>query len=329
MSVAKRHHTVPQFYLRGFADGERISTVRLPGTARFTQSVRKAASETNFYSIPEHKDEPDIFEKMFAKLEGEAASIFTKIQTGTWPLEAGDRWELAQFLVLQAARGPEQRRNLQHLAAQTVRLEIGFGGKEGVKAWAQRRRGLSVSDEEAEQIWKMATQPDGPPVVIRPIAHIKQIGKLTRSLLPYVAGRPWTLLRFERRRLITCDSPISLVPHADGELWEGVGFMTAWGIAYPLTRRIGLLLGDPMVFADSLPVEVVQSGELDRCEAGTTLYERFFNRVTVQSASEWLYHHPDDEEFVPDDLPDPEPLSMRMQGAPVAFSGEPLYRGKA
>ncbi|HEY5181304.1 MAG TPA: DUF4238 domain-containing protein, partial [Dermatophilaceae bacterium] len=73
MSVAKRHHTVPQFYLRGFADGERIATVRLPGDQPFVQSVRKAASEMNFYSIAGHEDGPDVFEKLLSSIEGEAS----------------------------------------------------------------------------------------------------------------------------------------------------------------------------------------------------------------------------------------------------------------
>lgn len=30
--IAKRHHTVPQFYLRGFARANKIGTVRYPGT---------------------------------------------------------------------------------------------------------------------------------------------------------------------------------------------------------------------------------------------------------------------------------------------------------
>lgn len=40
--VAKLHHTVPQFYLRGFADAsERITIVKLPGDKRYTQVVKK------------------------------------------------------------------------------------------------------------------------------------------------------------------------------------------------------------------------------------------------------------------------------------------------
>ena len=67
---AKRHHHVPQFYLRGFADGEQITTVRLPGDKRYAQSVRKAAAENGFYSVPGHEDGADVFEKMLSSANG-------------------------------------------------------------------------------------------------------------------------------------------------------------------------------------------------------------------------------------------------------------------
>lgn len=135
MSVAKRHHTVPQFYLRGFAVDERIATARLPGDQRFVQSVRKAASETNFYAVAGHENGPDVVEKPLFSIEGEASRVFSLIANGTWPLDQGDRWTLALFIALQAVRGPEQRRNMEHLAAQVARLEIGFVTGPSV-AWA-------------------------------------------------------------------------------------------------------------------------------------------------------------------------------------------------
>ena len=115
MSTAKRHHTVPQFYLRGFADDQRIATVRLPGNDRFVQSVRKAASETNFYSVDGHPDGPDVFEKLLSDLEGGASSVFEIIQDGKWPLEAEERTTLAHFIALQAVRGPDHRHNMERV----------------------------------------------------------------------------------------------------------------------------------------------------------------------------------------------------------------------
>lgn len=325
VTVAKRHHTVPQFYLRGFADGDRIATVRLPGEARFVQSVRRAASETNFYSVHGHEDGPDVFEKLLATLEGEAAHVFELIRGGTWPLDTESRTTLAHFVALQAVRGPEQRRNMEHVAAQLTRLEIGYGGRDSVQDWMLRNRGVSITEEQAQVVWEQATRPNGPPIHFAPIAHIRQMAELVDKLLPYLVGRPWTLVRFDRRSLITSDSPVGLVPHPDDETWLGAGFMTAWGVTYPLTRKLGLLMSDPMVFAEVVPVERVWAGELDHAEPGTTKMERFFNGFTVNSASEWLFHHPDDGRFVPNPLPEPSPVTMRMSGGADEFTGRPLF----
>jgi len=161
-----------------------------------------------------------------------------------------------------------------------------------------------------------------------PIAHIQQMAELSEALIPYLAGRPWTLVRFDKRSLITCDTPVGLVPHPDDEPWAGVGFMTAWGVTYPLTRKLGLLLSDPLVIADAIPVEDVRAGKLDYAQAGTTALGKFFNGNTVASASEWLYHHPEDERFVPNDLPEPNLVTLRMSGGPHEFSGEPAFKRK-
>ena len=326
MSVAKRHRTVPQFYLRGFADGERIATVRLPGDQPFVQSVRKAASEMNFYSIAGHEDGPDVFEKLLSSIEGEASRVFGHIADGTWPLEQEDRWTLAHFIALQAVRGPEQRRNMEHLAAQMARLEIGFGGRAGVQDWVARNRGVSVSKEQAALIWEQATRPEGPPIRMSPLTHLEQMAELSEAMLPYVAGRPWTLVRFDRRSLVTCDTPVGLVPHGDSPAWSGVGFGTAWGVTYPLTRKLGLLMSDPMVLAENgVPVDKVRAGSYDHAEVGTTRMEKFFNESTIGSASLWVYYHPDDKKFVPEALPEPNPVTMRMSGGQDEFSGEPVF----
>lgn len=133
-SVAKRHHVVPQFYLRGFADGEKLTTVRLPGDQRFTQVVRKAASETNFYALEGHEGGEDAFEKALASVEGETAGVFDSVVRGVWPLPSDDRTALAYFVALQAVRGPEQRRNMEHVLAQKARIEIGYTARRASKA---------------------------------------------------------------------------------------------------------------------------------------------------------------------------------------------------
>lgn len=314
--VRKLHHTVPKFYLRGFADHrEWITTVRLPGDKSYTQSIDKSAAINHFYSIDGHPDGPDVFEKALSDMEGAAATVLRTIEGGKWPLSEDERGMLAMFMAVQTLRGPDHRRSMEYLAAQMTRLEVHFTGREKVQQWVQDRYGVELDEQEAEAVWQQATQPGGPPITFTPIAHIAQIVDNAVELLPYIVSRPWQLVRFSRRSLVTCDAPVGLVPAADMQPWEGVGFATAWGITFPLTRRLGLVMSDvkPMIEA-GYPVERVRAGHVDSVERGTTAMERFINESTVNSASEYVYRHPDDADCLPDPLPEPQLSSLSMSG---------------
>jgi hypothetical protein len=111
--VTKLHHTVPQFYLRGFADENgKITTVALPGTRRYTTPTKGTGAANHFYAIEGHPDGKDAFEKSLAVIEADAAVVFRTVASGTWPLTPEDRAILACFIALQAVRGPNHRRNI-------------------------------------------------------------------------------------------------------------------------------------------------------------------------------------------------------------------------
>ncbi|WP_456598819.1 DUF4238 domain-containing protein [Blastococcus sp. SYSU DS0616] len=323
--VARRHHTVPRFYLRGFAEHERVVTVRLPGEQRFPQSINDASVAKNFYAVAGHEDGDDVIEKGLSEVEGATAEVFKKIGNGTWPLLLQDRMALGYFVALQATRLPAQRRTMDHITRQVLRLEVGAGGKPGLRRRLEQR-GSEVTDELVETLWKQATRPEGPPIERPNVEHIKQMIELADELHKYIVGRPWTLVQFVRRSLITSDAPVGLVPDPQDEPWAGVGYMTAWGITFPLTRKLGLLMGSPEPLIElDIPVQRTHEGATDTTRAGTTQLERFFNHHTVMNASEWLFHHPEDREFVPEQLPEPSPVNVDMSGMDHVFDGEPWF----
>ncbi|GAA1462680.1 DUF4238 domain-containing protein [Williamsia maris] len=305
-NIAKLHHTVPKFYLRGFADmDERITTVRLPGDKRFTQVIGKTAATNHFYTVQDHPEGPDVIEKALAAVESSAASIFRSIVDGVWPLPEEQRLELGYFLAMQAVRGPDQRKMLGHMLAQMARLEAMAASGDRARPWAKRRLGLDLNDEQAARYREQAANPQGPYRVPAPV-HIKQMAELPEKLVKYLVGRPWTLVRFDKRSLITNDAPVGLVRQPeDGATEMGVGFMTAWGITFPVTRKLGLVMSDiaPLVEA-GVPVERVWSGAFDVAQEGSTAYEKLINETTVDMASECIYHHPDDKKYVPEPLPE-------------------------
>jgi hypothetical protein len=72
--VSKRHHTVPNFYLKGFASDNskpQIGVVSLSDAKRFVLPTKDATVQTNFYALPGHPDGDDVFEKELSNLEGD------------------------------------------------------------------------------------------------------------------------------------------------------------------------------------------------------------------------------------------------------------------
>lgn len=321
--TSKRHHTVPKFYLRGFADGDTLLTVPLPGDRRYKQSVADAAVETNFYALPGHEEGDDVLERALAEIEAPAAAVIARIASGTWPLSPEDRQTLGFFIALQSTRTQAQRRTADSLEAQLARLQIGVGGRNLFRRQL-KEADPNVTFETVERMWTEAIRPEGPPIRLTNAAFAEQMITTATHVLPYLVGRPWTLVRFDRRSLVTSDHPVSLVAPSDASPWEGVGYGTAAGITMPLTRKLGLVMGDPLIFAEHITIDRVAAGELDAVlTLGSTQMERFFNQHTVSFASKWVFLHPDDERFLPHPLPGPNPVQMEMGSQSWAFDGTP------
>lgn len=336
-SAAKLHHYVPQGYLRGFAtDSGRITAVPLDQARQpFTTSTKNVAARTHFHTVS-GAEEPDSFEKALSLVEDDAILIIRRMQGGEFPLSEPDRLSLSHFFALQAVRGPDTRATLERIQAKAIRVEIGAGGRKNVKRWIKRKWGFDATDQQAQRVWDEATQPGGPPLTIAIADHISYLIETAAGLAKYLVTRPWSLIRFDRRSLITCDAPVSLIRHvSDDDPFSGVGFATAWGISVPLSRKYGLLMSDPMTIIDGFGADdpmiqkirtAVVTGRADSVQIGTTAMERLFNEHTAESAREYVYRHPDDGRFVPSRLHEPTLINMDAGGFMDAdFDGEPWF----
>ena len=66
--------------------------------------------------------------------------------------------------------------------------------------------------------------------------------QLADEIVKDVAGRPWVLVRCDRRSPSPA-TPVSLVPTLITS--HGAAYLTAYGSTYPLSRKLGLLHGGP------------------------------------------------------------------------------------
>ena len=107
-------------------------------------------------------------------------------------------------------------------------------------------------------------------------------------------NRGWTIIRFTRKMLATCDTPVMLVRHPSSDPNRGVGLATAGAILLPLdsdsrnrptrsvpSSRVALMMGSP------------ESPDFQN--PGTTALAWDNNQRTANAARRAVYHHPDDD----------------------------------
>lgn len=310
MSVAKYHHINPQFVLRGFADeNERIRTIRLPERKGRISLVEKTGGENHLNSIPGHPSGSDVFERRLGEgIESETALLFERVDEGDWPLPRTDRDTLAEFIALQMLRGPERRRQMESAAGGLFSKAAGQLGREKFGELASDIVGRPLSGADVDEMWSAVTDPGGFRLPQTARDHIELMGEATGEIAGFLACRPWTLVRFTDRALITSDAPVSLVAHEQAGPWMGVGVRDARLVLYPMTRRIGLVMRNPFDGRYSIDddlgalIENTRSGFLDDRSFGTTEIERTMNACTAAHAESNIYHHPDDSQFVPFDF---------------------------
>ncbi|TFB63317.1 DUF4238 domain-containing protein [Cryobacterium sp. Hz7] len=137
--------------------------------------------------------------------------------------------------------------------------------------------------------------------------HAHQIATLAEEWMPQLMDRPWDLVRFTNRSLITSDSPVSSIPPLDYDAgrWAGAPFAVAKEVLYPISRKLGLMMRDKIQISGFDRQQGAQLGVFDQIRPGTVRLEQYFNRSTAKTATRCLYHHPSDAGFVPPEVPDP------------------------
>jgi hypothetical protein len=311
--IARRHHTVPKFYLNGFANhGGRIGLVRLPGDVRTVQPTKDASVINNFYNVDTATGRPDAVETVISEqIEGPAARVFEKIRNrDDWPLDARDREALAALVAFQHMRGPDSRRRLGQISTAIAQVATSTdSGRDNLMADA-RARGVEISDAQANEMWEFFAQPDGPSVATISEAHIRMMIDTLADVMPYYIGRQWTLVRFRRKYLLTSDTPVSLLPHPSAHPNAGLGLATAAAIILPVSRDTGLIMDESTNLIDEKAIPLIATGRFDRSIEGTTNLATMFNQASITNARQAVYHHPDDHHLVPADLHEPREFEI-------------------
>lgn len=297
--MAPRHHTVPQLYLRGFANAaEQVTLVSRDDLGHsFRLAVRKAVSEVGFYRI-ETEDlaleedrvthDPEAVEAALSTLESALAPVLERVIAQGF--EGADDWvwyRLIQFTALQTVRGRRWRNDVAAAGTHAAQMMVLANLDEArLREWLQDEG--RAADDDAVSAFVESLSSSAFPRLVPPQALLVQeslkmafgdpaTGK--PGLERFLVGKKLDLIRTEHTAVLASDEPVCWWAPGDGP----VGYASAQIVWVPLSPRVILQFSDRNFDADSsgLPTSPDSLAE-------------FVNARVAAQGERWIVHHPDD-----------------------------------
>ncbi|MDC8992414.1 DUF4238 domain-containing protein [Mycobacterium marinum] len=239
-AVGKRHHYVPQMYLRRWADGDgKVQLTKTVTGDSYIQSPEDIAKRTNLYTIAADDLEPDFpsrwLEKHMSRIESEAAGWLRALDD----LSAGRMTDrdlienLAVFVALQ-----DQRTLRKH--DQELRIEDAlnrFGRAEVLSVFLpfvcwlyripySRRRHGAILQQFLDRPLISSER--------KPRALESTVGVWRNQAVPHFAAqRTWWLIDSETP-LLTCDEPVVHLGGSVRPRWRTSGWATSPVVLLPV-----------------------------------------------------------------------------------------------
>lgn len=283
--IKRRHHVVPNFYLKRFADSKKkITRVPLGGGEVKTIPTKDATVRTDFYRVDHPELPPDALEDALAEIEASVAPAFVRVvDQAVWPPIDEDRKLLARFVALQYLRSQATRSAGEEIIRSMGKLEVGTASTEQLREMLELSE--DISGEGVEEIRRGMLETADTFTVDRH-SHLRFILESLEGLTNLVLGRaPWLLFRWEDAAVGTSDTPVVIESTGDAGFHSDAGFGVAPGLMLPVSRHACLSLG-----------KVGGAGE-DAIVDGHSEVLRLANQWTLYNARREAFHHPDDLPF--------------------------------
>lgn len=238
---AKRHHFVPEVYLRAWSDAQdRVAVRRRSQDASFVTNIRNVGVEARLYGVGY---ESFWREKNFSLVEEEWPRIREEL-VSTGHLKASRREHASLFIALQIARTRE------HIAQASFVVEVAEYAKaipptrEEVRDFLMSRYCYQPGETELEAAWTLAhVQLTNEPSLSFDDVFSVSMDVAVTKLAPLIAGLHWRVERCSTPVLWTADRPVMpWRPPGPQDQYEGLGYAECEEIRMPLTPTAMLVL---------------------------------------------------------------------------------------
>jgi len=268
MSQPRKHHYLPQFYLRGFsANGRSIFQIEKRGGRTYLSSIRDTAAIRDYHELDTGGvEDPTVFEKRLAQVEAQLAEALARaIRCSITTPETHNL--LIQLVALLRVRVPAFKAGVEAFLQNVVR---------SVGLMMERKGELPPPPKGFEDVLRM----ENLSITISNWKLLKFMFEIAadRHLFDILTAMRPTILRAPRETFfLTCDQPVAIFhPKASPADAYGVGLAnTETEVSVPLSSGVLLFLA---------------RGTESATDRGATVDEMIeFNRRTVVMADSLVF----------------------------------------
>lgn len=285
MPRAKRHHLVPQVYLRRFADERgRITMVDVQTSAPVVTTLGNVAVEGNFYTV-QVEDQPSdrLEQRHLSRIEGLIGRALAGVDHG-WPPVGLVRSGLANFCALQIVRGREFRDWQTHAFDEAHKARFRSMSRDDLREQLTEAQGAPPSEDELDGLYEFVRAEEYT-VGTEQTFHLLGMLDVGADLVEPLSRMRWDLFEIEEGdevEFVTCDEPVvRWAEHDPGRTaYFKMGIFKAEEITLPLDRRRMLVVRpNSQGRGRKSFVNGTKAGEL--------------NRRTVANARRYFFFHPE------------------------------------
>jgi Protein of unknown function (DUF4238) len=293
-SEPRRHHLLPTFYMRSFADdrGKLAAMPRLgvPGPSdAYTAFPENILAERDYYAITDERGErSQVLEKTLARLEGEASNAMRALLENGLVLDARGRAVWSEFIAVQVTRGRHFRDVYSDFSGKLAKKILAVMAANAPDAYFERinvertERGEEPLPELTPELRAFMLAGDRFDAVPSQEHMIEMSLTAIPELTNIFFQMSWKLLRPDRACLLTSDQPVVYWREPNPvDRFVGIGPITAREVRVPLSPDAALVLVHPR------EVDEVEDAEH---EIGETV-ARCLNRdlLSWPASRQWLH----------------------------------------
>jgi hypothetical protein len=211
-SAPRRHHLVPSFYLKHWADDGKVRVINIDERKSFIMTPRKAATETDYYRIESPDLDPEeipplLFEVVLSKVERWGADFINAAIGDPVAVLRDDEQRVffSVYMAFQYVRGRSYRAVARASATDAFKLTYGEITDDGIRHMLQEK-GLEHNAENMALFRSFVDQLNSGEIEIGPqqAAVIGMSGKDVEEIGLRLFARGWRIYQMPEI-LLTCD----------------------------------------------------------------------------------------------------------------------------